>query len=181
MRACRRRGPHAKMYCIHIIVFCLCVVADGGNCRVVEVDETTGVVSLELEVPVCIPMQFHLSVNCWFHLVNYPCAWMAMRVYTSASARVNIFSVSWCTFTRMYTRMHVCTHRIHGCMYTHAVSWSTHAKLHTHTHENTLQTSARTRTRMQICVRTHAHNHARTHTGCLQQLPLIDRYIEDGD
>ena len=152
----------------------------------VEVDETTGVVSLELEVPVCIPMQFLLSVNCWFLLVNYPCVWMAMRVYTSASARVYIFSVSWCTFKRMYTRMHVYTHRIHGCMYTHAVNTCREFEhackvAHTHTHEHTLQTSARTRTRMQICVRTHAHNHARIHTGCLQQLPLIDRYIEDGD
>jgi hypothetical protein len=30
---------------------------------VVEVEETTGVVSLELEVPLCIPMQCHLSVK----------------------------------------------------------------------------------------------------------------------
>jgi|LauGreDrversion2_3_1035106.scaffolds.fasta_scaffold850071_1 hypothetical protein len=41
----------------------LYVFADGGNCRVLEVDEATGVVSLEMEVRVSIAMQSHMSVN----------------------------------------------------------------------------------------------------------------------
>ena len=148
----------------------------------VEVEETTGVVSLELEVPLCIPMQCHLSVkllvsscklsvcldgNACIHVRECTHVYMSrelVHVYTDVYTDACIHA----PYTRM--RGYTCREFEHACKVAH-----------THTHEHTLQTSARTRTRMQICVRTHAHNHARIHTGCLQQLPLIDRYIEDGD